>query len=377
MTLQEYLPPDGNPMRTWSDARVYFVVSKIMIAGHWLSMPDAIIDALQELGNEFPDSSVVDIAIGFSQSINFRLEEFEYVNSLKDILVIKELLKQEYFRDDIDFSSKSTLLYSLTEFIEIDDESFYNQSWKSALSYQNIYHAIVLIQGIIKALEYIKLLKREYDNHLKIIRNKDNVIKKIMYRQHNIMDTSCYKKLSIYKSINYLKNNENLTCFDEYFVSNNTTFMNFSGKMVDHKITFSFDKNYIKLSINLENKLIIEETKYDIVKFIESIYGLYEIYHEVDISDESNAFGKYSIFSFDDSLSMNFFIKKSKGGDVSLSIGNQRSIDKRKKYEAIEFIKLFKYIIQFMTIKYSLDYGECILKMTSLKHLEVLNIAKP
>ena len=191
------------------------------------------------------------------------------------------------------------------------------------------------------------------------------------------MDTSCYKKLCIYKSITYLNKHKNLPCFDEYFVSNNTTFMNFAGKMVDHKITFSFDKNYIKLSINLENKLIIEETKYDIVKFIESIYGLYETYHEVDISDESNAFGKYSIFSFDDSLSMNFFIKKSKGGDVSLSIGNQRSIDKRKKYEAIEFIKLFKYIIQFMTIKYSLDYGECILKMTSLKHLEVLNIAKP
>ena len=110
MTLQEYIPPDGNPMRTWSDARVYFVVNKIMIAGHWLSMPDAIIDELKELGNEFPDSSVVDIAIGFSQSINFRLEEFKYVNSLKDILVVKELLKQEYFRDDIDFSSKSTLL---------------------------------------------------------------------------------------------------------------------------------------------------------------------------------------------------------------------------------------------------------------------------
>ena len=72
MTLQEYIPPDGNPMRTWSDARVYFIVNKIMIAGHWLSMPDAIIDELKELGNEFPDSSVVDIAIGFSQSINFR-----------------------------------------------------------------------------------------------------------------------------------------------------------------------------------------------------------------------------------------------------------------------------------------------------------------
>ena len=111
--------------------------------------------------------------------VTFRLEEFKYVNSLKDILVVKELLKQEYFRDDIDFLSKSTLLYALIEFVEIDDESFYNQTLKSALSYQNIHHSIKLIQDITKALEYIKLLKREYIDKLKIIKNRDNVIKKL------------------------------------------------------------------------------------------------------------------------------------------------------------------------------------------------------
>jgi len=288
------------------------------------------------------------------------LNDFKNINTSDDILNAKQLLKEIYFSEDLDTALKVSILDTLHQYIEENDEEFYRQCFKNIFLYHDIQTILNIISFVEDALYYIQKWKVSEDKKdlfwLKELEDKSIVVMQGRFSFFNKSSSSSILRFIQEPLI------DDLGLLSRYQYS----FPLLLNHDDDIQTVITIPNNevaIINLSFILEDKEILTLKSLPLVNLIQTFFQIFTTY---DNRFHDNKSYKYSIV--DDIIktqieSLNFKYLK-RDSDYYLTFNNL----KEYRFDVGETFSMFSKIFLFLTLYFKKSKNICLNKLTSLSN---------
>jgi len=353
--------------------KLYFVdklhfVNNVFEAGKWLSIPDNIVGILKKARDE--DDEKAYFLLNIRERALEHLKYFPNINNLEDILVLKKLLQNEYINNKALTTMQKQHILSIlsTKFMTVEDEVFFKTILNHIFQTENVYLLSDSMCNIFDALKYIENIKTFTVDEIKIIKNSDNQIKKIYYKNNNLYSNTS-TSLSALKVLKYIDSKEII--FLKNYKIYNPLFCSFSGVELKTEIIFSMEKNHINLEMLCLDESIFKLNSIEYIKFGINVFKMLKEYRSREQMFLDKQYN-HKNFTYD---------IKSKSSNILFSfIWSKRHCDyyvmidknKKLKFDAVEFINLFQKIFFFLTVYYKMKYNICLKDKLNISNRDFL-----